>query len=144
MAVNTHKIEFFDREEEAGEIISILESEPRLINFIYGPINSGKTTLTSNLIESLPPEYVIFYVNLRGKFISDYEDFIRAMFRIEKNRDLINAREDLNKAKFQITEAASAAYPSLNGFWDVERVIKPMVFVIQFPDPDSGKLVKNY
>jgi outer membrane protein TolC len=25
----------------------------------------------------------------------------------------------------------------------MERVIKPMVFVIQFPDPDTGKLVKN-
>ncbi|MFC1552668.1 TolC family protein [Candidatus Latescibacterota bacterium] len=61
----------------------------------------------------------------------------------EKNRDIINAKEDVKKAGFQITEAASAAYPSLNGFWDMDKVIEPMVFVIQFPDPDTGKLVKN-
>ena len=61
----------------------------------------------------------------------------------EKNRVIINSREDVEKANLQVTEAASAAYPSINGFWDFDKVLKPMVFVIQFPDPDTGKLKKN-
>ncbi|PKP58497.1 MAG: hypothetical protein CVT88_07175, partial [Candidatus Altiarchaeales archaeon HGW-Altiarchaeales-1] len=74
---NIRKIEFFDREKERWEIMQILESEPQLLNFIYGPINSGKTTLITNLIENLPDDYVVFYVNLRRKSIIRYEDFIR-------------------------------------------------------------------
>ncbi|OQX20834.1 MAG: hypothetical protein BWK75_04485, partial [Candidatus Altiarchaeales archaeon A3] len=38
-------MEFFNRESEKEEILNILKTEPQLINFIYGPINSGKTTL---------------------------------------------------------------------------------------------------
>ena len=69
------RIEFHNREKETKEIMAILDSEPSLITFVYGPINSGKTTLITHLIEELPDEYVIFYVNLRGKFISNYDDF---------------------------------------------------------------------
>jgi outer membrane protein len=61
----------------------------------------------------------------------------------ENNRDIINAKEDVNKANYQITEAVSAALPSVNGIMNMERVIEPMVFVIQFPDPDTGKLEKS-
>ena len=50
----------------------------------------------------------------------------------EKNRVIINAREDVEKANFQITEAASAAYPSINGFWDFDKVLKPMVLLSNF------------
>jgi len=74
-------IEFYDREKEIEEIIRILGTRPDLITFIYGPINSGKTELLNNLIGKLGKDYVVFYVNLRGKFITDYEDFIRVLFR---------------------------------------------------------------
>jgi len=73
-------IEFYDREEEIEEIIRILGTRPDLITFIYGPINSGKTELLNHLISRLGNDYVVFYVNLRGKFI-DYEDFIKVLFR---------------------------------------------------------------
>ncbi|MEO2117101.1 MAG: ATP-binding protein, partial [Methanocaldococcus sp.] len=36
-------MKFFDRDKEIQKILSILEGEPKLIYFIYGPINSGKT-----------------------------------------------------------------------------------------------------
>ena len=68
------RIAFHDREREMGEIMKILDSEPSLITFVYGPINSGKTTVISHLIKELPEEYAPFYVNLRGRFIADYED----------------------------------------------------------------------
>ena len=77
------RIPFHNRERELKEVMKILEAEPSLITFVYGPINSGKTTMVSHLIEQLPEEYVVFYINLRGRFISDYRDFIKVLFKIE-------------------------------------------------------------
>jgi hypothetical protein len=81
------RIPFHNREKELKEVMKILEAEPSLITFIYGPINSGKTTLISHLIDQLPEEYVVFYINLRGRFISDYRDFIKVLFKIEKEKN---------------------------------------------------------
>jgi AAA+ ATPase superfamily predicted ATPase len=81
------RIEFHDREKEMKEIMKILEVEPSLITFIYGPMNSGKTTLCDHLISQLPEDYVVFYINLRGRFISDYRDFIRVLFKIEREKN---------------------------------------------------------
>ena len=77
------KIEFHDREKETKEIMKILDVEPSLITFIYGPINSGKTTLINHLIEELSDEYVVFYINLRTKFLSSYDEFIESLFEME-------------------------------------------------------------
>jgi len=76
------RIPFHNRERELKEIMTILDMEPSLITFIYGPINSGKTTMVSHLIKELPEEYAPFYVNLRGRFITDYEDFLNVLFEI--------------------------------------------------------------
>ena len=65
------KMGFHDREREINEIMNILNTEPTLITFIYGPINSGKTELINHLVKQLPENYVVFNVNLRGKFVSD-------------------------------------------------------------------------
>ncbi len=81
------RIPFHNREKELKEVMKILEAEPSLITFIYGPINSGKTTLVSHLIDQLPEEYVVFYINLRGRFISDNRDFIKVLFKIEKEKN---------------------------------------------------------
>ena len=78
---------FHNRKREINEVMNILEAEPTLITFIYGPINSGKTTLVSHLIDQLPEEYVVFYINLRGRFISDYRDFIKVLFKTEKEKN---------------------------------------------------------
>ena len=83
MTLNVRTIEFFDREKEKNEIMDILGSEPRLINFIYGPINSGKTALITNLIENLPENYIVFYINLRQNPISTYKDFLEELFDAE-------------------------------------------------------------
>ena len=55
------RIEFHDREPETKEIRDILDSEPSLITFVYGPINSGKTALVTHLIDQLPEDYKVFY-----------------------------------------------------------------------------------
>ncbi|KAF5410576.1 MAG: ATP-binding protein [Euryarchaeota archaeon] len=76
-------IEFHNRERETKEIRSILDSRPTLITFVYGPINSGKTELINNLMKSLPETQKVFYINLRGRFISNYDEFIKVLFDVE-------------------------------------------------------------
>ena len=78
------RIQFHDRERETDEIMKILDTEPSLITFVYGPINSGKTTMIGHLIKELPDDYAPFYVNLRGRFITDYEDFLNVLFEIDE------------------------------------------------------------
>jgi len=77
------EIEFYDREKEIREIMGILNSRPDLITFVYGPINSGKTELFSHLIGKLSDDYVVFYINLRERMISNFNDFIEALFEID-------------------------------------------------------------
>ena len=36
---------FYNREKEEKELRTILEDEPNLLYFVYGPIDSGKTSL---------------------------------------------------------------------------------------------------
>ncbi len=79
------RIEFHDREKETKEFRDILDTEPSQITFIYGPINSGKTALINHLIEQLPAEYTPFYINLRGRFITGYEDFPNVLFEIDED-----------------------------------------------------------
>jgi len=83
-------VSFHDREREMERVMKILNSRPDLITFVYGPINSGKTELFQQLVSSLPNEFVVFYVNLRGKFIRNYEDFIRVLFKFRRE-----SREDI-------------------------------------------------
>nr|QNO50243.1 putative ATP-binding protein [Methanosarcinales archaeon ANME-2c ERB4]QNO50698.1 putative ATP-binding protein [Methanosarcinales archaeon ANME-2c ERB4] len=77
------EVTFYDREQEIKEVRDILRTKPRLITFIYGPINSGKTEMISHLIEQLPDNYVVFYINLRTKFLATYDDFIESLFEME-------------------------------------------------------------
>ena len=86
-------IKFHNREKETKEIMDILDAEPSLITFIYGPINSGKTTTISHLIKELPEDYAPFYVNLRGRFITDYEDFLNVLFEIDEEDEVGNVTE---------------------------------------------------
>lgn len=87
------RIAFHDREKEMKEIMKILDTEPSLITFVYGPINSGKTTMISHLIKELPDEYAPFYVNLRGRFITDHEDFLNVLFEIDEDGGVDNVTE---------------------------------------------------
>ncbi|RZN42514.1 MAG: ATP-binding protein [Methanosarcinales archaeon] len=92
------RIAFHNREKETKEIMDILDAEPSLITFVYGPINSGKTTMISHLIEELSDEYAPFYVNLRGRFITDYEDFLNVLFEIDEEGEGSNVTEYVKSA----------------------------------------------
>ncbi|AEF95786.1 ATP-binding protein [Methanotorris igneus] len=75
-------MDLFNREKEINEIMSIIESEPNFIYFLYGPINSGKTALINEIINNRldKDKYVVFYFDLREIFISKYDDFIEVLF----------------------------------------------------------------
>ena len=79
-------MKFFNREKEIKEVLSVIESEPQLIHFIYGPINSGKTALINEIIKNRldKSRYEVIYINLRGRFIEDYKSFIKVLFNVKK------------------------------------------------------------
>ena len=98
------EIEFHNRGKEVKEIRDILETRPTLITFIYGPINSGKTELIGHVIEELPEEYVVFYINLRTKFLASYDDFIESLFEMEMEET--KRKETLKELVSSVTKAA--------------------------------------
>nr|QNO49571.1 putative ATP-binding protein [Methanosarcinales archaeon ANME-2c ERB4] len=101
-------IEFHNREKETKKIRAILDSQPTLITFIYGPINSGKTELITHTIEELPDEYVVFYINLRAKFLASYDDFIESLFEMEMESEgaLKKGKETLAELVSSVTKVA--------------------------------------
>ena len=100
-------IEFHNREKEIKEIRAILDRQPTLITFIYGPINSGKTELINNLIKSLPETQKVFYINLRGRFISNYDEFIQVLFDVEHEARYERIKEFLKPVANVLPESYS-------------------------------------
>ena len=80
------EIKFHDREKEIQEIMRILNSRPDLITFVYGPINSGKSSLMCKIAEELGKDYVVFYVDLRERFVKNYDDFVRVLFKVHRSK----------------------------------------------------------
>ncbi len=78
---------FYNRETEIKNLKIILSDEPNLIYFVYGPINSGKTTLLMKVFEELPENYQVFYINFRGRYVQNIEDLIKVLFRVKEKRE---------------------------------------------------------
>jgi AAA+ ATPase superfamily predicted ATPase len=100
-------MKFFNREKEINQITSILEGEPNLIYFIYGSINSGKTALINEIINNRldKDRYVVFYINLRGIFVSKYDDFIEVLFEVY----------DDDKKPIEVIKSLLKDFPTLFG-----------------------------
>ncbi|AIJ04934.1 ATPase [Methanocaldococcus bathoardescens] len=99
-------MKFFNREKEIKEILSILEGEPNNIYFIYGPLNSGKTTLIKYIIENrLSDDYKVFYINFRTYLISEKKEFIEAIFTTKKD-DFFEKIKDKSEVLNLITKGA--------------------------------------
>ncbi len=79
-------IEFYDREREIDEVMRILNTPPNLITFVYGPINSGKSSLMDKIAKELGKGYVVFYVDLRERFVKNYDDFVRVLFKVHRGK----------------------------------------------------------
>ncbi|PXF60223.1 MAG: ATP-binding protein [Candidatus Methanogaster sp.] len=111
-------IEFHNREKEIKEIRAILDRRPTLITFIYGPINSGKTELINHVIEELPEEYVVFYINLRTKLLASYDDFIESLFEMEMETDGASRKRKETLAELVSSVTKVAGIPINKEFLD--------------------------
>ncbi|WP_456371908.1 ATP-binding protein, partial [Methanocaldococcus sp.] len=71
-------MKFFNREREINEILSILEGEPNFIYFIFGPINSGKSTVIREIITNRldKNKYIPFFIDFRARNIVNVDNFI--------------------------------------------------------------------
>lgn len=81
---------FCNREKEQQELTAILDMEPSLVYFVHGPMNSGKTTLVKQVLDSRPENAVPFYINLRGRNIESPNDFLHALFSVDYHLSVID------------------------------------------------------
>ncbi|WP_366863793.1 ATP-binding protein [Methanocaldococcus sp.] len=75
-------MKFFNREKEINKILAILENKTFLINFVYGPINSGKTALINEIITNKldKKKYIPFYFNFRCIYLRNCNDILISLF----------------------------------------------------------------
>ncbi|AMM53238.1 ATP-binding protein [Pyrococcus kukulkanii] len=104
---------FFNRESEIEKITEIIENEPNMINFVYGPINSGKTALMLEVANKLSSNFPVFYVNLRWHSIRGYSDLVEVFM-------------DIRRSKMDIIQEIIKLTPILTGIPVPEDVIKEL------------------
>ena len=120
---------FYDRQREEKELGIILEDEPNLLYFVYGPANSGKTSLLVRVLNSLPQDMVPFYINLRGRDVSSTGEFLNCLFKIDK-RSLIDSVKEYIR---DITGEGADAFSKLTGIPIPRRIFDPI-----FKEKDKG------
>ena len=111
-------MKFFNREKEIKEILSVIESEPQLIYFIYGPINSGKSALIREIIKNRldKAKYVPFLIDFRLRNIANVDNFIKSLFKVEESIKAKSIKEYIKSvARFlvegkEVIESISSIY----------------------------------
>ena len=80
-------MKLFNRDKEINQIIHILEGEPNFIYFIYGPINSGKSTLLREIIVNRidNSKYIPFFIDFRTRNVLNVDNFIECLFEVDEN-----------------------------------------------------------
>jgi len=130
---------FFNREKEINEILRILNREPDDIYFIYGPLNSGKTTLINHIINNelkkSNKKYAIFYVNFREYDISSMDNFVEALFEIDEN-----SKE--KKIKSYIESFTKSVNDIINLYYGI-KVPEPILNKL-FGEKEKGGLVFKF
>ena len=116
------EIEFHDREKEIGEIRRILSYRPDSIYFVYGPINSGKSTLMDEVIKELSNEYIVFFIDLRAHVVSNVDEFYDVLFSYE-----IGLERKLTKFNDVISYLVSSAVKVVLGFPLPEKLISKVL-----------------
>jgi len=88
-------MKFFNREKEINEILLILEEEPNNIYFIYGPLNSGKSTLIREVITNRldKSKYIPFFIDFRTRNILNVDSFIECLFEVDEKSKIDDFRE---------------------------------------------------
>ncbi|CAB3289893.1 AAA ATPase [Methanocaldococcus lauensis] len=88
-------MKFFNREKEINKILSILEGEPNFIYFIFGPINSGKSTVIREIITNRldKNKYILFFIDFRARNVVNVDNFIECLFEVDEKSNIDDFRE---------------------------------------------------
>ena len=132
-------MKFFNRESEIKEILHILNKEPDDIYFIYGSMNSGKTTLINHIINEELKEsnkkYAVFYVNFREYDVDSMDNFVEALFEIDEN-------SKSSKMKPYIESFAKGLNNTLNIYYGIK--IPEQLLDRLFGEKEKGRLVFKF
>ena len=132
-------MKFFNRENEIKEILHILNKEPDDIYFIYGSMNSGKTTLINHIINEELKEsnkkYAVFYVNFREYDVDSMDNFVEALFEIDEN-------SKSSKMKPYIESFAKGLNNTLNIYYGIK--IPEQLLDRLFGEKEKGRLVFKF
>ena len=138
-------MEFYNREKEIRDLLNMIRQEPNLITFIYGPINSGKTSLMLEVMKRLPKEYVAFYIDLRGYAVTRRDEFLKVLFETydeetfrKKVYNILRGVENFHKAipilkhiwkEFFKIEEVSDAFKHVENFLQelYDKGLKPII-----------------
>ena len=112
------EIEYHNREKEIKEITRILKTPPNLITFIYGPINSGKSSLMDEVVKRLSNDYIVFFIDLRAHIISNVDEFYEVLFSYD-----IGLERKLTKFSDIISYLVSSAVKVVLGFPLPEKLV---------------------
>ena len=82
-------IAFINREKELNDLRNFVDKRPAEILFLHGPKSSGKTTLLYKFLEQVQKEQRlnVKFLNLRESITNIYEDFLKAFFKVEKEKE---------------------------------------------------------
>lgn len=127
--------EFYNREKEISELKTILSNVPNAVYFVYGPINSGKTSLLMKVLNELPEEMICFYINFRGKDIDTSGDFLNLLFNIDRKSSLESVKEYFN-------EFAKSGSEILKKYTGIPVPVK--IFDLLFRAKDKGEDAFSY
>ena len=127
--------EFYNREEEINELQIILANIPNAVYFVYGPINSGKTSLLMKVLNELSEEMICFYINFRGKDIDTSGAFLNLLFNIDRKSSLESVKEYFN-------EFAKGGSEILKKYTGIPVPVK--IFDLIFGSKDKGEDAFSY
>ena len=116
------EIEFHNREKEIGEIMQILNSRPDLVTFVYGPINSGKSSLMDEVVKRVPENFVTFFIDLRAHVVTSVEEFYDILFSYE-----LGLKRKITKFSDVISSIVSSAVRVYSGFPLPENLISKVL-----------------
>ena len=110
--------EFIDREADIKRMKAVLSGRPNLVYFVYGPINSGKTALLMKVLEELPEEYRIFYINFRWRDVERIEDFLQVLFKVRRG----DKRDNVKEFTREVIRGGVKVFGKLKGIPIPERI----------------------
>ena len=78
--------------------------------FVYGPINSGKTALLTQVFEELSEDYRVFYINFRGKYVAGVDDLLEVLFELREGEFRGKIREVIKELLKETARKAKKLY----------------------------------